>query len=197
MQNWPTPQLTCSLPKRSLNKFVSRCEGLFYFTTVWKGRLREFAVITSWREIRSNSGRESCNSVCDPISYQDKEQGKLFRTDKPADDTTLPGYFYVCSRFKKVWAWFAVLIRESDHGGGGGGGGALQGTVLTDLPMFLNITLSLNARNAVLSLKSPRIFSRITEHIKRTMDIVALFAPLAHWILRQLIANGQFLNMDG
>ena len=33
---------------------------------------------------------------------------------------------------------------------------------LTDLPMFLNLILSLNARNAVLSLKSPRIFSRIT-----------------------------------
>ena len=162
-QNWPTPLLTCSLPKRSLNKFVSRCEGLFYFITVWRGRLRKSAVITSWREIRSNPGRESCNSVCDPISYQDKEQGKLFRTDKPASDTTLPGYFYVCSRFKKVWAWFAVLIRESDHGGVGvGGRGALQGTVLTDLPMFLNIILSLNARNAVLSLKSPRIFSRIT-----------------------------------
>ena len=45
---------------------------------------------------------------------------------------------------------------------GGEGVGALQGTVLTDLPMFLNIILSLNARNAVLSLKSPRIFSRIT-----------------------------------
>ena len=66
-------------------------------------------------------------------------------------------------------------------GGGGAGGeegvGALQGTVLTDLPMFLNIILSLNARNAVLSLKSPRIFSRITYYIRRTMDIVALFAP--------------------
>ena len=31
----------------------------------------------------------------------------------------------------------------------------------------------------------------------RAMDIVALFAPLAYCILRQLIANGQFLNMDG
>ena len=142
--------------KKKPHKFVSRCEGLFYFITVWKGRLRESAVITSWREIPSNSGRESCNSVCDPISYENKEQGsskrKLFRTDKPADDTTLRGYFYVCLRFKKVWVWFAVLLRESDHGG----------AVLTDLPMFLNIILSLNARNAVLSLKSPRIFSRIT-----------------------------------
>lgn len=55
-----------------------------------------------------------------------------------------------------------------------GGRGALQGTVL---PMFLNIILSLNARNAVLLLKSPRIFSRITYYIRRTMDIVALFAP--------------------
>ena len=47
---------------------------------------------------------------------------KLFRTVKPADDTTLRGYFYVCLRFKKVLAWFAVLLRESDHRGAGGGG---------------------------------------------------------------------------
>ena len=106
---------------------------------------------------------------------------------------------------------FVRVSRKFEHGllfnyesriiGGAGGGeegvGALQGTVLTDLPMFLNIILSLNARNDVLSLKSPRIFSRITKYIMRTMDIVALFAPLAYWILRQLIANGQFLNMDG
>ena len=105
---------------------------------------------------------------------------------------------------------FVRVSRKFEHGllfnyesriiGGGGGEegvGALQGTVLTDLPMFFNIILSLNARNDVLSLKSPRIFSRITKYIMRTMDIVALFAPLAYWILRQLIANGQFLNMDG
>ena len=70
---------------------------------------------------------------------------------------------------------FVRVSRKFEHGllfsyesriiggpGGGEGVGALQGTVLTDLPMFLNIILSLNARNAVLSLKSPRIFSRIT-----------------------------------
>ena len=152
--------------KRSLNKFVSRCKGLFYFITVWKGRLRESAVITSWREIRSNSGKDSCNSVCDPISYEDKKQGsskeKLFRTDKPADDTTLPGYSYVCLRIKKVWAWFAVLLWESDHRGRGEEGWTLQGTVLTDQLMFLNTVLRLNASSAMLSLKLPRIFLRIT-----------------------------------
>ena len=63
---------------------------------------------------------------------------------------------------------FVRVSRKFEHGllfsyesriiGGAGGGGA----DLTDLPMFLNLILSLNARNAVLSLKSPRIFSRIT-----------------------------------
>lgn len=70
---------------------------------------------------------------------------------------------------------FVRVSRKLEHGllssyesriigrpGEGEGVGALQGTVLTDLPMFLNIILRLNARNAVLSLKSPRIFSRIT-----------------------------------
>ena len=126
MQNWPTPQLTCSLPKRSLNKFVSRCEGLFYFTTVWKGRLREFAVITSWREIRSNSGRESCNSVCDPISYQDKKQGsskeKLLRTDKPADETTLPGYFCLFAFQESLSMVCCFDTRVGSWGRGGEGG---------------------------------------------------------------------------
>ena len=70
---------------------------------------------------------------------------------------------------------FVCVSRKFEHGllfcyesrilggrGGGKGQGALQGTVLTDLPMFFTIILSLNARNAVLSLKSPGIFSRIT-----------------------------------
>ena len=72
---------------------------------------------------------------------------------------------------------FNYESRIIGRGGGEEGVGALQGTVLTDLPMFLNIILSLNARNAVLLLKPPRIFSRITYYIRRTMDIVALFAP--------------------
>ena len=68
---------------------------------------------------------------------------------------------------------FVCVSRKFEHGllfcyesriigGGGGGRGSVQGIVLTALPMFLNTILSLNARNAVLSLKSPRIFSRIT-----------------------------------
>ena len=57
---------------------------------------------------------------------------------------------------------FATRVGSWGGGGGGEGVGALQGTVLTDLPMFLNIILSLNARNAVLSLKSPRIELRST-----------------------------------
>ena len=62
---------------------------------------------------------------------------------------------------------FVRVSRKFEHGllfsyesriiGGGG-----EGADLTDLPMFLNLILSLNARNALLSLKSPRIFSRIT-----------------------------------
>ena len=46
--------------------------------------------------------------------------------------------------------------------GGGEEGWTLPGTVLTDQLMFLNTVLSFNASTAVLSLKSPRIFSRIT-----------------------------------